>query len=83
MAGGLHATVQHANVNCQILSVSELVNRDCVVTVYKSCGHIQYLDGRKPRFIAKEGVFFVLLNVAHPEFHRLGGQYVRATALHL
>ena len=59
-AGGssFRSTFQHANVHCPILSVSELVNRDCVVTFYKAGGHIQYPDGRKIRFVAKEGVFF-------------------------
>ena len=66
-------TFQHANVHCPILSVSELVNRDCIVTFHKMGGHIQYPDGRKIRFIAKEGVFFfVELNVVDPDFHRRG-----------
>ena len=55
-------TVQHARVHCQILSVSELVFRDCVVTFHKAGGHITYPDGRRIRFVAKEGVCFVLLN---------------------
>ena len=69
-------TFQHANVHCPILSVSELVHKDCVVTFHKSGGHILYPDGRRIHFVAKEGVFFVALNVASPDqgFTRRGSQ---------
>ena len=56
-------TFQHAQVHCPILSVSELISRECTVTFHKLGGHIAYPDGRRIRFVAKEGVFFVLLNV--------------------
>ena len=64
---------QHANVHCPILSVSELVNKDCVVTFHKLGGHIRYPDGRRIRFVAKEGVFFVELDVMDPDVQRRGG----------
>ena len=59
---------QHAQVHCHILSVSQLVSRDCVVTFHKLGGHIAYPDGRKIRFIANEGVFVVRLNVLDIDF---------------
>ena len=56
-------TFQHADVHCPILSVTQFVTRDCTVTFHKLGGHIMYPDGRRIRFVAKGGVFFVLLNV--------------------
>ena len=64
---------QHANVHTAILSVTELVQRDCEVTFYKSGGYIKYPNGRKIHYVAKSGVFFVLLNALHPDFQRRGG----------
>ena len=61
-------TVQHAQVHCPILSMSELVSRDCVITFHKLGGHIAYPDGRRIRFVAKEGVFFVLINILDQDF---------------
>ena len=61
-------TFQHAQVHCPIIRVSQLVSRDCVATFHKLGGHIAYPDGRKLRFVAKEGVFFVLLNVLDASF---------------
>ena len=66
---------QHAKVHCPILSVTELVIRDCSVTFTKHGGHILYPSGKKIRFISKAGVFFVILNVLPPgpestSFHR-------------
>ena len=63
---------QHADVHCPILSVTYLVTRDCWVTFHKHGGHISYPDGRKIRFIAKGGVFVVLLNIVSPDFVRQG-----------
>ena len=65
---------QNANVHTAILSVTDLVQKDCWVTFHKLGGHITYPNGHKVKFVAKPGVFFVLLNVVHPDFHRLGGQ---------
>ena len=59
-------TFQHADVHSIILSVSMLVVKDCSVTFTKHGGHILYPDGRKIRVIAKQGVFYVLLNVLPP-----------------
>ena len=75
-AGGssFRSTFQSAKVHCPILSASELVNRECIVTFTKSGGHIQYPDGRNIRYMAKEGVFFVELNVQEPDFRRRGSQ---------
>lgn len=59
-------TFQHAKVHCPIVSVRELVSRDCSVTFHKYGGRIQYPSGKKIRFVLKGGVFFVLLNVLPP-----------------
>ena len=67
-------TVQHAQVHCPTLSVSELVSRDCAVTFHKLGGHIAYPDGRKIRCVAKEGVFSVLITVVNQDFRRRGRQ---------
>ena len=65
-------TFQHADVHCPILSVTYLVTRDCTVTFHKHGGHIAYPDGRRIRFVAKGGIFVVLLDVRKPDFTRLG-----------
>ena len=69
-----NVTFQHAEVHCPIVSVTYLVTRDCSVTFHKYGGHIAYPDGRRIRFVAKGGVFFVLLNIAEPDFHRPGSK---------
>ena len=71
--------VQHAQVHCIILSVRELVTRDCVVTFHKAGEHVQYPDGRRMNFVANDGVLLILLNVLEPDehaqgFHRRGSQ---------
>ena len=66
---------QNAKVHCPILSVTELVVRDCSVTFHNHGGHILYPDGRKIRCVAKAWVFFVMLNIMPPEsqaFRRRG-----------
>ena len=70
-------TFQHAKVHCPIVSVKELVLRDCSVTFHKYGGHIQYPDGKKLRFVSKGGVFFVLLNVLPPGTRNVLGQELR------
>ena len=67
-------TFQHADVHTPILSVTYLVTRDCRVTFHKYGGHISYPDGRRIRFVAMGGVFFVLLDIMKPGFTRLGRQ---------
>ena len=57
---------QHADVHCPIISVTQLVTRDCTVTFHRLGGHIAYPDGSRIKFISKGGVFFVLLNVQPP-----------------
>ena len=59
-------TIQHADVHCIIISVKYLVTRDCSVTFHKKGGHIKYPDGRRLRFITKDCVFFMELNVLPP-----------------
>ena len=60
-------TFQHAKVHCPIVSVRELVMKDCWVTFHKNGGHIEYPNGKKIRFVTRGGVFFVLLNVLPPD----------------
>ena len=56
-------TIQHADVNCIIISVTYLVTRDCWATFHKHGRHIKCPDGRRVELITKDGVFFVPLNV--------------------
>ena len=65
-------TCQHADVHNAILSVTHLVTMDCEVTFYKSGGYIKYPTGKKLHYVAKYDVFFVLLNVVHPDVQRRG-----------
>ena len=57
---------QHAKVHTPIVSVLELVVKDCMVTFHKAGGHITYPTGKQIEFVIKEGVFFVALNVLPP-----------------
>ena len=59
-------TFQNAPVHSIILSVRELVTKDCTVTFHKDGGHITYPSGKKIAFVNKDGVFFVALNVLPP-----------------
>ena len=65
-------TFQNTDVHCPIISVAQLVQKDCWVTFHKARGYVLYPDGSKLRFVARAGVFFVQLNVVHPGFHRQG-----------
>ena len=65
-------TFQHAAVHCPILSVTDLVLQDCWVTFHRRGGYILYPDGRKINCVAKAGVFFAQLNIAHPDVHMRG-----------
>ena len=69
-------TIQHADVHCIMLSVREFVTQDCRVTFHKKGGHIRYPDGRRIRFVIREGVFFVSLNVLPPNFRDVFGNKI-------
>ena len=60
-------TFQHAEVHCPIMSVRQLVEKDCEVTFHKYGGYIRYPNNKKVRFVTKGGVFFVLLNILPPK----------------
>ena len=60
-------TMQHAKVNCPILSVRYFTDRDCRVLFRKGGGVIIYPNGKRIAFIERLGVFFVALNVLPPE----------------
>ena len=68
--------LQHAKVHCIILSVRELVTRDCVVTFHRNGGHIEYPSGKRIQFVVKEGVFFVALNVPPPGTEDMFGRVI-------
>ena len=65
---------QHAKVHCPILSVDELVTKHCEVTFHNKGGHISYPDGRRIRFVRKQGVFFVARSVLPPGTRNIVGQ---------
>ena len=69
-------TFQHAPVHCPIISVKYLVTRDCRVTFHKAGGHIRYPSGKTIQFVAKDGVFFVALNVLPPNCQNIFGHVV-------
>ena len=71
-------TFQHADVHSIILSVTELVTKDCSVTFTKHGGHILYPNGKKIKFMAKAGVFFVLLDVLPPGLKDVFGRDLQA-----
>ena len=57
---------QDAPVHCPIISVTDLVQKDCTVTFHRLGGHIDCPSGKRIKFVAKGGVFFVLMNVLPP-----------------
>ena len=57
---------QDAPAHCPIISVTDLVQKDCTVTFHRLGGHIDYPSGKRIKFVAKGGVFFVLMNVLPP-----------------
>ena len=65
-------TFQNAKVHTPILSIRQMVDKDCIAVFHKQGGWIEYPDGRKLKFICRGGVFFMLLNVDEPDFHRHG-----------
>ena len=69
-------TIQHADVHCIILSVKEFVTHDCRVTFHKKGGHMRYPDGRRIRFVTREGVFVVSLNVLPPNCSDVFGRAI-------
>ena len=62
-------TFQHAEAHCPIMSVTQLATRDCTVTFHKLGGHVMYPIGEN-MFVAKDCVFFVMLDILHPDVHR-------------
>ena len=65
-------TFQHADVRCAIMSVTHLVTMDCEVTFHRSGGYSRYPNGRNMHSVRKYGVFFIQLNVVHPDVQRRG-----------
>ena len=65
--GDIKFTVQDAPVHCPIISVRSLVDVGCSVTFKGKGGFIKCADGRKLRFVLKDGVYFMAINMIPPE----------------
>ena len=74
--GDFDFTFQNAKVHCPIVSVKELVIKGCEVSFHDRGEHISYPDGRRIRFVRKQGVFFVQLKVLPPGTRNMLGEKV-------
>ena len=73
---------QHGDVHSIILYVTEFVFKDCSVAFTKHGGHILYPSGKKIKFVAKMGVFFVMLDVLPPDTKDVFGRDVATLRQH-
>ena len=65
--GKFDFTFQHApGVHCPIVSVRHLCDVGCTVVFNGKHGVIKYKDGRKLKFVLKDGVYFIAMNVLPP-----------------
>ena len=57
-----------------IIPVKQLVKRACEVAFNTRGGAILYPDGRKLKFVIKDGCFFIALNLLPPGTENILGQ---------